>query len=142
MGIPSIMTSLPAGIVMDKSFTLNLGADEGLDHDSKGAEQGDNLAVGELTLSPDATQFDKWIEVAETTWAEDNERQLMQIGNKFYYNPSGTLPPLSHFRICILPDSLAQKYAAAKSPEIVLWLQRKADRIRGSKHISIATDEF
>ena len=94
------MTSLPAGLVMDKSLTLSVGTgDKGSDHAGKGAEQGDSLTVGELTLSPDATQFDKWIEVAETTWAEDGERQLMQIGNKTFdllviLYPNNTLPPL------------------------------------------------
>ena len=142
------MTSLPAGLLMDKSFTLSLSTvGNGSDQTGKGVEEGDSLIVGELTLSPDASQFDKWIEVAETTWAEDGERQLMQIGNSPFRRvvvpyPFNTLPPLSHLPTCTRSDSLAQKYAAAKSPEIVLWLQRKADRIRGSKHKSIATDEF
>jgi len=40
-----------------------------------------------MSLSPDAAGFEKWADVAETEWAEDRERQLMQI------------------------DALAQKYA-------------------------------
>ena len=130
---------------MDKSFTVSLGnGHEGSDQAGKGAEAGDRSTIGELTLSPDSTQFDRWIEVAETTWAEDGERQLMQIGNPPIKHASGKTQsslPLSNLHVPS-SDSLAQKYAAAKSPEIVLWLQRKADRIRGSKHKSIATDEF
>ena len=74
--------------------------------------------TGEMTFAKDNAGFEKWIEVADKEWAEDMDRHLMQI------------------------ETLQQKFAQASSPEIVSWLQRKTDALRGVKHKSIATDEL
>jgi hypothetical protein len=74
--------------------------------------------TGEITPSRDNTAFQRWTDVAYTTWVDDSDGLLMQI------------------------QTLSQKYADEGSPEIVAWLRRKADRLRNSKYKPVTTDEL
>jgi hypothetical protein len=74
--------------------------------------------TGEITPSRDNAAFERWTEVAYTTWVEDTDGMLLQL------------------------QTLIQKFADLGSPEIVSWLKRKVDRAKNIKYKPVATDEL
>jgi len=99
VGIPSILVTAPCGSFISSSTGP------------------DDLSLS-LSFAPDATGADRWIELAFTEWAEDEQEKLIQL------------------------EGLSKKFAQSSNPEIVSWLKRRSDEITAAKQSKIPTDEL
>lgn len=78
------------------------------------AIQSGQTVTAEIVPAVDAQHAERWIELAYTEWADDDEERLMQLAG------------------------LSQKYSQLQASEIVQWLQRQTDKIRLSHRTELA----
>eukprot|EP00981_Chlorochromonas_danica_P002979 scaffold601_cov170-Ochromonas_danica.AAC.40 len=75
-------------------------------------------ATVEVLPGSDNSGFERWLEIAYTTWAEDPEEHVMQL------------------------QGLVQKFQETENHDIVSWLQRRIQEIDHEAKKSIDTDEL
>lgn len=72
----------------------------------------------EVLPGSDSSGFERWLEIAYTTWSEDPEERVMQL------------------------QGLVQKFQETENHDIVSWLQRRIQEIDHEAKKSIDTDEL
>ena len=103
IGIPSILVSKTAA---DAMYSNGLQA-------ISMTSSYDTATTVTLTPSTDASLATKWVDLAYTTFSEDDSDQLLQI------------------------EGLVEQYSSVMSNDIIPWLRRRTDNIKARKLKSI-----